>query len=160
MYIGTKVVGKVKACTLGEAEEELGRTLGSHHDVNAEGYIVQYEDGYQSWSPKDVFDKAYHPLEGSDFGVAIDALRAGLRVTRQGWNGKDRFVYKQIPASIGSEIIPKMTSTPDSVKKEFETRGQSMSFTNQCAIVHPDGSIDSWVPSISDIFALDWIILQ
>ncbi|MDL2186729.1 hypothetical protein P5706_21295 [Pseudomonas sp. ChxA] len=24
-----------------------------------EGYKVQYEDGYTSWSPKDVFEKAY-----------------------------------------------------------------------------------------------------
>ena len=25
-----------------------------------EGYKVVYEDGYESWSPKDVFEKAYH----------------------------------------------------------------------------------------------------
>lgn len=24
------------------------------------GYHVRYEDGYESWSPKDAFEKAYH----------------------------------------------------------------------------------------------------
>lgn len=26
------------------------------------GYSVKYEDGYVSWSPKDVFEKAYYPM--------------------------------------------------------------------------------------------------
>lgn len=28
-----------------------------------EGYKVRYEDGYESWSPKDVFEKAYKIVE-------------------------------------------------------------------------------------------------
>ena len=28
-----------------------------------DGYKVVYEDGYESWSPKDVFEKAYKPSE-------------------------------------------------------------------------------------------------
>ena len=32
-----------------------------------EGYAVKYEDGYVSWSPKDVFERAYLPMgEKSD----------------------------------------------------------------------------------------------
>lgn len=27
-----------------------------------EGYRVRYEDGYESWSPKEVFEKAYLPI--------------------------------------------------------------------------------------------------
>ena len=30
-----------------------------YNDVRGEGYIVIYEDGYESWSPKEVFEKAY-----------------------------------------------------------------------------------------------------
>ena len=29
-----------------------------------EGYGVRYEDGYISWSPKDVFEKAYRIIDG------------------------------------------------------------------------------------------------
>lgn len=43
-YVGTKIV---------QAQPEV-RTLDK-----AEGYAVQYEDGYTSWSPKEVFEKAY-----------------------------------------------------------------------------------------------------
>ena len=28
-----------------------------------EGYSVKYEDGYHSWSPKDVFERAYVPID-------------------------------------------------------------------------------------------------
>ena len=28
-----------------------------------EGYLVIYQDGYQSWSPKSVFDKSYAPIQ-------------------------------------------------------------------------------------------------
>lgn len=32
----------------------------------AAGYHVIYEDGYESWSPKDVFERAYMPIELND----------------------------------------------------------------------------------------------
>jgi len=38
-----------------------------------EGYKVIYEDGYQSWSPKDVFEKAYREL-GSDLPSLLTDL--------------------------------------------------------------------------------------
>lgn len=67
-YTGTKTV---KACpmTLGEAEKVLNRHIDTSAVENREatpGYLVEYgEDGdnYRSWSPKDVFDKAYHVSE-------------------------------------------------------------------------------------------------
>lgn len=37
---------------------------------NRDGYLVRYEDGYESWSPKDTFDAAYLPLTGD--GTQID----------------------------------------------------------------------------------------
>ena len=49
-YIGVKIV---KA----EPEEKDGRP----------GYKVKYPDGYVSWSPKDVFEKAYRILDCEDF---------------------------------------------------------------------------------------------
>ncbi len=49
-YIGTKVV-KAYPCP---AWENAGG-----HKVGDEGYKVIYEDGYVSWSPKDVFEKHY-----------------------------------------------------------------------------------------------------
>ena len=64
-YTGTKTI---KACpmSLGEAEKVLRRKIDTPAVENreeCEGYLVEYEDGYRSWSPKEVFDKAYRVSE-------------------------------------------------------------------------------------------------
>ena len=40
--------------------------------VDREGYKVVYEDGYTSWSPKDVFEKAYKEV-GDYKSLILDA---------------------------------------------------------------------------------------
>lgn len=32
-------------------------------DKDGEGYLVKYDNGYQSWSPKDVFDNSYKVID-------------------------------------------------------------------------------------------------
>ena len=56
-YIGTK---EIKAMPMSKSEAELalnrkftGATGGE------EGYLVEYQDGYMSWSTKDTFEEAY-----------------------------------------------------------------------------------------------------
>jgi hypothetical protein len=95
-----------------------------------------------------------------DFGKAIIALKQGKPIQRKGWNGKGLFVVKQIPASIGADIIPKMQSLPQSAKDILMLReNPHIDYTNQMLIVNPDGRADSWVPSSSDVFAEDWCII-
>lgn len=64
-YIGTKTV-KAEPMTMGEAYEKnllkAGR-VPSEFQRNDKGYCVEYESGYQSWSPADVFEKAYKVAE-------------------------------------------------------------------------------------------------
>lgn len=36
------------------------------------GYVVRYEDGYESWSPKDVFEKHYLPMGEKPGGLVND----------------------------------------------------------------------------------------
>lgn len=98
--------------------------------------------------------------EGLHFGSAIQALTEGKRVQREGWNGKGLFVFMQIPAIIGEEIIPKMQSLPQSVKDEFAKRGGAITYQNQMAIVYPDNSIHGWIASASDSLAHDWCVLD
>jgi hypothetical protein len=94
-----------------------------------------------------------------NFGQAIEALKNGGRVAREGWNGKGLFVFMQVPAEISDDIIPKMQSLPQSVKDEFAKRGGSINYSNQMALVNPNNSINGWSPSSSDALAEDWIIL-
>lgn len=57
-YLGTKLV-TAKPMTRVEAEIILGKSIKpAKQEYSGEGYLVRYEDGYQSWSPKEVFDKA------------------------------------------------------------------------------------------------------
>lgn len=89
------------------------------------------------------------------FGLAIQALKNGKCVARKGWNGENMFVYKQIPATISSEIVPKMQSLPQSAKDRL---GNGIHYENQMLIIK-DSVANSWLPSSSDIFAEDWYIL-
>ena len=57
------------------------------------------------------------------FGEAVKALNNGQMVSREGWNGKGLFVFRQVPSQIDFEIIERMQSLPDKVKKEFAERG-------------------------------------
>jgi hypothetical protein len=97
LHIGTKQV-TATPMTRGDYNAYRGWTLPSDENGADAGYLVEYldggtpnhpsHDGYISWSPKAQFDNAYRPVTGMSFGLAIEALKAGKRVARVGWNGK------------------------------------------------------------------------
>ena len=94
------------------------------------------------------------------FGIAIEALKFGLAIRRKGWNGKGLFVVKQVPAHIESDVIPKMQSLPQSAKDLILKGKGFVDYTSQCLIYNENtGRADSWVPSVSDMFAEDWEIV-
>lgn len=60
-YTGTKTV-KAMPMTMGEAYERKLLKEGvrpSECETDKAGYLVEYEDGYQSWYPAETFDKEY-----------------------------------------------------------------------------------------------------
>lgn len=92
------------------------------------------------------------------FGQAIEALKQGKIVSRAGWNGKNLFVFRQVPSEVPAEIIPKMTSLPPAVKAVLVKSGAPITYQNQFCIVYPDNSLHGWQPSGSDALATDWQI--
>lgn len=61
-YIGTKQVSATPAWRIdGKVYPKDGEVPRSMN--REDGYKVVYEDGYESWSPKDVFEKAYKVAE-------------------------------------------------------------------------------------------------
>lgn len=70
-YIGTKII---------QAAPMPGPHGALYHDQD--GYQVVYEDGYTSWSPKDVFEKAYRKTDAMTFGDALIMMQAGKTVVR------------------------------------------------------------------------------
>lgn len=102
-----------------------------------------------------------------NFGEAVEALNQGKMVCRSGWNGKGLFVFKQVPARIGRDIVPKMQSLPQAVKDEFERRFNdpaeqidAIYYDNQLALVNPSNLINGWAPSVSDTLAEDWQLFE
>ena len=98
---------------------------------------------------------------GISFGSAIALLKSGFAIRRSGWNGKNMFVIKQVPAYIESDVSPNMQSLPQSAKDLILGGKGYIKYTNQCLIYNGNtGQADSWVPSISDVFADDWELVE
>ena len=102
---------------------------------------------------------------GNSFGQAIDALKSGKMVKRQE-HGENTFIFMQVPSTINKEVVPKMTSLPQSVKDEFERRFNDKQlqvseiyYSDQLAIVNPSNLIRGYSPSPEDALADDWVIL-
>ena len=98
--------------------------------------------------------------QGLTFGNAMLALKAGKAISRKGWNGKGLFVFMQVPSTIGIDIIPKMQSLPESVKKILIDRNAPIAYNNQMAIVYIHNNISGWAPSGSDSIAEDWNVIN
>lgn len=60
-YIGTKTI-MAQPMAKSEAEQVLNRSL-SDAKGGEDGYLIEYPDGYKSWSPKEAFEKAYQIAE-------------------------------------------------------------------------------------------------
>jgi hypothetical protein len=125
-YIGVKIVQA-------EPEAKDGK----------DGYKVQYEEGYVSWCPKDVFEKHNRETGGMTFGHALEALKQGKRAARKGWNGKGMWIgYYQ-----GSD-----TDIPGLPYLYIEY-----------PIGHPAYPKGCWVPwlaSQTDMLSDDWYIVE
>jgi hypothetical protein len=93
-----------------------------------------------------------------DFKEISDYLNSGHPVQRE--SDLTVFVFKQIPTVISQDIIPKMQSVPQMVKMIMRNRSQPLTYRNQYAIVNDRGEVDSWAPSVEDLFAEDWIVVS
>ena len=158
-FIGTKLVQAHPMNRL-EYNEYRGWELPSNENGSDPGFLVEYTDGgasndsrhvgYISWSPAEVFHKAYRQVDGLTFGLALEALKLGNKVARAGWNGKGMFVYFVPPAS-----YPVQTGA---AKAHFG-EGAMVPYNAYMAIKNVNETVSTWVPSVNDCLAEDWEIL-
>ncbi len=159
-YIGTKIIQAMPMTRLAY-NEMRDWTLPADENGDDAGYLVEYLDGgrsnhpnhvgYISWSPADVFDRAYRPSTGLTFGMALEALKLGQRVARAGWNGAGQFVYL-VPAA----SYPAQTGA---AKAHFGA-GALVPYRAYLALKTAQGDIATWAPSCSDALAEDWQIVE
>jgi len=81
-YIGVKLI---------KAEPQTERVLSQNEEAR-EGYRVIYDNNYESWSPKDVFEKAYYELDRKNkvtitqedvdgFFKKVESIKQGKKTT-------------------------------------------------------------------------------
>ena len=153
VYIGTKII-RATPMTRDDAQKLLKRDIGGN--AAGDGYLVQYEDGYQSWSPKDVFEKAYRPMKCLTFGLAIEALRKGLKVAREGWNGKGMW----LALSPGTKALPAEKFWAGPNRSYAEAQGGAADVLPSITMKTATGEIlMGWLASQTDMLAEDWEIV-
>lgn len=89
--------------------------------------------------------------EKLNFGDALDSLRDGFRVSREGWNGKGMFVVLQKGYPDG---IPINANTAEATGL---AQGTVCVFRPYLMMFTADGSFVPWVISQTDALADDWM---
>jgi hypothetical protein len=153
-YIGSKIVQAESAWKITDDEGSSIQAKSAHGcckngSTIEDGYKVVYEDGYESWSPKEVFEAAYRQTDGMSFGLALEAAKKGMRIARAGWNGKGMYVFL-------AEEVELYTYADLS---EFEDTG--VHILDCLCMRTADRSIcPGWLASQSDMLADDWMIVE
>ncbi len=168
-FVGTKLID-AKPMNRLDYNNYRGWVLPEDEDGRDDGYLVEYLDGgqanhedhkgYISWSPKAVFEKAYREMSGLSFGMAIEAAKLGMKVARDGWNGKDMWIAYMTPMNLPAY------STQGNVRKvndrtanligedvPLETLGYFAMWTAD------KKWLPGWLASQTDMLADDWMVL-
>lgn len=148
------------------------------HKPRSGGYYVRYEDGYTSYSPAAAFEAGYSPAEDADsnvqlmgFGQAIDALKAGKKVARAGWNGKGMVLWLNKGAFDGEkwgfsgseQPLARHPSTIDGVSLglfEAHMPGVVTRLPNINMRSAGGATVTGWLASQTDMLAEDWMIAE
>lgn len=82
-YIGTKLIEAEPAyrCTDNQMRVDIivDPDEAATYYKSEEGYRVRYPDGYESWSPKETFEKAYLPLNiNEELGTSAPSIGAKM----------------------------------------------------------------------------------
>jgi hypothetical protein len=170
-YIGTKTL-KATPMNKGDYNDYRGWETPLNKDASNEGYLVEYLDGgepndsrhqgYISWSPKDVFDKAYRPIENLTFGQALEAVKVGKRIARKGWNGKNMFLWMLPAGEVPKSAIhdPALRAVIDEhIEGDFFTALPTMRMWTRNAEGRW-GVLTGWLASQTDMFSDDWMIVE
>lgn len=133
-------------------------TLEGTHNMTPDDMLITGVKGEIYPCKRDIFEATYEaaPIIPPaperhlfDFGGALEWLRAGHRVARCGWNGKDVFVY-MVPAA----AYPAKTKAA----KAYFGEDALVPYNAYFALKGVDGNVSTWVPSVTDCLAEDWFV--
>jgi hypothetical protein len=87
-------------------------------------------------------------MEKSTFGLALEALKAGHKVARKGWNGKGQYI------ELATNI-----SYRNSAKKDINVEHNDIG-NKAITFVGTSGVQLGWLASQADMLAEDWVIVN
>lgn len=97
-----------------------------------------------------------------NFGLAIEALKKGHKVSREGWNGKGMFLYyvqeNSYPAHTG--IAKEYFADKQPPLGENELRPIMVPYKAYIAMKTAQEDVVPWLASQSDVLAEDWCIID
>jgi hypothetical protein len=84
-----------------------------------------------------------------NFGQAVEAIKLGSKISREGWSGKGMFVY----------LVPANAYPPSTEAAKSYFRGMPVPYNAYMAIKNVNETVSTWVPSVNDVLAEDWQIV-
>ena len=85
-----------------------------------------------------------------NFGQALEAVNVGHKIARDGWNGKGMFVFLVPGSTFAVNRPPLLGIYPE---------GTVITYRPHLDIKNVDDTISTWVPSVGDVLAEDWIVV-
>lgn len=97
-------------------------------------------------------------VSGMDFGNALDAIKAGKRVRRSGWNGKGMW----LALTEGSERVVRDGKFNGAAAKLVEDeQPETVRIGAHIDMRAADGSlVIGWLASQTDMLAMDWEVVE
>lgn len=113
---------------------------------DAEEFHATYEQVIEELKP--------NPL--MTFGRAIEALKHGKRVAREGWNGKGMYLWLLPAAMVKAEWCrePHLKAVAEANGGEIEALGSIRMMTANKKV------LTGWLASQTDMLSEDWVILE
>lgn len=91
-----------------------------------------------------------------DFGKAIEALKSGKKVAREGWNGKGMFAV----LSPGKKSNPSENFWNFHLAKYASEKGGFMDVRPSLMLKTAQDDVAYWSLSGSDVLSEDWVIVE
>ena len=85
-----------------------------------------------------------------DFGKALEALKAGSKVARSGWNGKGMFLFLVPGSTFKVSRAPLLGIYPE---------GTEINYCPHIDMKTADEKVVPWLASQTDVLADDWIVV-
>lgn len=149
-YKTTKIVNAIPMTRL-EYNEFRGWEVPDDENGSDDGFLIETIGGFKNtqtykgfvqWLPTTQFEAEYLNISKLNFSSALSALKQGLLVARNGWNGKGMHIR------LVNNLIyhPTDLSTTEKLEPAF--------------VILNGNVLNTWIPSVSDLLADDWYIVE